>query len=158
MKTQNTIIKRRRVSHQEPTNLPEKARTQQQFMDECDINKIIKKAQKGIQPLFLQRGVPQYGDFSNVPNLQQAYELVENAHDAFLNLPSGLRSELNNDPANINRITAEQIARYKLSKEDHLPQHPNQPSTTPPKAGQAAPSGTEPDAKKSQKNDQKGQE
>lgn len=140
----NQIIKRRRVSHQEPDNIPEKARAQQQFIDECDINKIIKKAQKGIQPLFLQRGVPQYGDFSNVPNLQQAYELVENAHHAFLNLPSGLRSELNNDPANINLITAEQITRYKLAKEDHQAQHPSQLPGAPSKAGQAAPTGTEP--------------
>lgn len=116
----------------------DKALTQQQFRDECDINRIVKNATRGIAPRFQARGVPQYGDFSQVPDLMGAYELVQRAEAAFMNLPAELRLELDNDPANINQLTQEQVIRFKLGKEAPPSQLP------PPAPGQGATGGTEP--------------
>lgn len=133
---------------------PEKALTQQQFKDECDMNRIVKNAQRGVPPRFMTQGTPHYGDFSNVPDLTGMYEVIARAQEAFMSLPSGLRAELGNDPANINKLSADQIARYRLGKTVPAPQGDAQ--ATPPaskepkapaarsKAGQAAPAGTEP--------------
>lgn len=124
-----------RVYHQEPTELPDSLRTQQQFRDECDINRIVKNAERGIPPRFLARGTPQFGDFSNTPSIEEAYDTIQRAHSAFMNLPSQLRLELDNDPANINRLTQDQAERYKLLRE-----LPPQPAVSDPvTAGQAEP-------------------
>ncbi|MEM2002727.1 MAG: hypothetical protein QXT77_08795 [Candidatus Methanomethylicaceae archaeon] len=112
-----------------------KLRTQQQFKDECDLNRIVKNAQKGIPPRFMAQGVPQYGDFSNVPDLAEAHQLIQDAYDAFMNLPSQLRLELGNDPRNINSITEEQARRHGLLKSS-----PAVPSPS----GQDGTAGTEP--------------
>lgn len=127
----------KRVPYPMP-EVPANLQTQQQFKDECDMNRIVKNAARGIAPRYLARGTPQYGDFYNVPNLPEAYELIERAESAFMNLPAGLRLELGNDPANINKLTVEQIKRFKLDAESAL--HPlSQPAPAPATAGQAEP-------------------
>jgi len=123
-----------RVYHTEPEPDP-RLTTQQQFKDECDINRIVKNAARGIAPRFLARGTPQFGDFSNVPSIEEAYDTIERAQSAFMNLPAQLRLELDNDPANISKLTKEQATRYKLTKE--LPPQPAAPD--PATAGQAEP-------------------
>lgn len=121
---------------------PDDALTQQQFKDECDMNRIVKNAARGIAPKFLARGAPQYGDFSNVPDLTSAYETIERAESAFMNLPAELRLELGNNPANISKLTGDQIKRYKLDRGSQTPS-PADPVSSP-SAGQAQPAGTEP--------------
>lgn len=105
----------RRSVHKEPETPPE-LRAQQQFKDECDINRIVANAQRGIPPRFLSRGEPHYGDFSNTPDLAEAYNTIQRANQAFMNLPAQLRLELGNDPANISRLTQDQVERYKLGR------------------------------------------
>lgn len=91
--------------------------TQQQFKRECDVNEIVKRAQRGIAPAFLNNREARYGDFSNVPSLAEAHSLVAAARDAFMELPAALRRELDNDPRNLSQLTQEQAERYKLLKE-----------------------------------------
>lgn len=122
--------------------------TQQQFRDECDMNSIVARANRGIAPSRVNRGTPQYGDFSNVPDIAASYNIVKNAEAAFMKLPAQLRLELDNNPANVNQITKDQLQRYKLLKEDSTP---SQPIPTPPKAGQA----DLPEKEKSSKSDAK---
>jgi len=124
---------------------PEKSLTQQQFKDECDINRIVKNAMRGIAPKYTNRGIPRYTDTSNLPDIAEAYNIIRRAEDAFMTLPAQLRLELKNDPANIDRITKDQLQRYKLAREDSTPQ-PAVPAA--PAAGQAATAGTEPAKKK----------
>jgi len=69
--------------------------TQQQFRDEVDINAIVKR--------FLVTGevpepvaVPQYGDFSGVPDYQTALNLVIAADAAFMALDPSVRARFNN--------------------------------------------------------------
>lgn len=117
----------------------EGAKAQQQFKDECDMNRIVRNAQRGIPPKYLAQGVAQYGDFADVPDLASAFDLVANAHAAFERLPALLRHELGNDPTRIGQLTKDQIERYKLGKEA-----PSRPSAASSSAGQADEAGTEP--------------
>lgn len=129
---------RRTVRLAEP---PKDSLTQQQFRDDCDINQIVARAQRGIPPRFTARGEPHFGDFSEVPDLVSAYDLVERANEAFMTLPAQLRLELGNDPLRINELTREQIERYELNEK--LPATPlasGVPSSSP-EAGQASPNG-----------------
>jgi len=114
---------------------PEGAVTQQQFKDECDMNRIVKNAARGIAPSRFARGVANYGDFSEIPDVCEAYSIVQRAQEAFNTLPAELRLELNNDPTNVNKLTREQLERYKLLKQAPAP---SQPAQSQPAASQAA--------------------
>lgn len=70
---------------------------QQQFIKECDINNILKR----YRATGLMRqlpGQPMYGDFSNIPDYQDALNTVIRAEEAFMRLPSDLRTRFDNDP------------------------------------------------------------
>lgn len=76
----------------------EKIRTKQSFKDECDINGLVARYRRTGQ-FPMPNKVPQYGDFTSVPDYQTARNLVLQAEHDFLNLPSALRAECDNDPA-----------------------------------------------------------
>lgn len=89
-------------------------RAKQAFKDSCDINKIIKKAQKVGSLAFAQKYDKQvFGEFSGV-DLLGAYQQVERAREIFAELPSEVRKEFGNDalkfagfasdPENIDRL------------------------------------------------------
>lgn len=73
--------------------------TKQSFKDECDINNIIKKFNATGQLPDLIMKNPLYGDFSNVPNYQEACEIVSRAESSFSMLDAKLRKRFQNDPA-----------------------------------------------------------
>lgn len=69
---------------------------QQEFKDECDINNIVSK--------FLRTGelpdpvaVPQYGDFTGIPDYQTALNMVIQADAAFMQLDPNVRARFDND-------------------------------------------------------------
>lgn len=66
---------------------------------DCDINTIFKKFEKSGQlPNMIARN-PSYGDFSEVPDYQEALNIVRHAEEQFLNLDASIRNEFENDPA-----------------------------------------------------------
>jgi len=72
-------------------------RTHQSFKNECDINRIMARHRK--TGLVKQRqDRPQYGDFSNVGDYQQALDLVITAEAMFSELSSDVRARFQNDP------------------------------------------------------------
>lgn len=74
-----------------------KTRTQQQFKDDCDINVIIKRAQKtGVLPMTQQN--LQYGDFTNLTDYQTSLNKVIEAQHKFEKLPSDVREKFLNNP------------------------------------------------------------
>lgn len=77
---------------------PEKGRTKQQFRDEVNINTIMHKYRhSGIVPKT--RGdVGHYGHFEDVTTYDQAVDAVNNANQAFAELPADVRSRFENDP------------------------------------------------------------
>lgn len=76
---------------------PDKSRTKQEFAPECDINNIVRKAEKAGQ-LPLRERLAQYGDFSNVPSYQESLEIVRRAEEQFQMIGSRTRARFNNDP------------------------------------------------------------
>ena len=79
-------------------NLP--SRTQQQFKQECEIDEILKRHNLGIygmqsasvkEPLFI--------DCSDLPDYQSSQNNICRATEYFNGLPSGIRSQFNNNLA-----------------------------------------------------------
>lgn len=72
--------------------------TKQSFKDECDVNRIVARAQKtGFMPSGERQ--PLYGDFSNVPDYREAQDIVIRANASFAALPAEVRKRFDNDPA-----------------------------------------------------------
>jgi len=75
------------------------SRTQQQFKDQCDVNKIIAKFKRTGSVTHLknvQEGV--YADLSQLPSLQEAENAVIAAQQAFEAVPALTRQRFGNDP------------------------------------------------------------
>ena len=72
--------------------------TKQTFKDECDVNKILDRfARTGAISHLEQRGA-EYGDFSDVTDLEDAYARIKRGEQIFSELPSELRNEFQNNP------------------------------------------------------------
>jgi len=72
-------------------------RTHQSFKDECDINRIMARHRK--TGLVRQRtDRPQYGDFSNVGDYQNALNTITTANAMFAELAAPIRERFNNNP------------------------------------------------------------
>lgn len=72
--------------------------TKQSFKEECDIDRILKKYRATGVIDHVKRGVPQYGDFSNIPDYQNAIHAVRLADEKFMDLPADIRKRFDNDP------------------------------------------------------------
>lgn len=75
------------------------AKTQQHFRARTDIREIVKRAQRG-GTLPVGRAKLYYGDFSNIPDVHQAFQIVQQAHDSFKKLPAKIRDQFQNNPEN----------------------------------------------------------
>lgn len=75
----------------------EKTLTKQEFADECNINKIVKRYNTtGVMPSGTRK--PIYADLTQTFNYQEAVERINAIQDDFMTLPSELRAEFDNDP------------------------------------------------------------
>nr|QJB19687.1 MAG: internal scaffolding protein [Microvirus sp.] len=81
-----------------PKDVPQKRLTQQQFKDECDINRIVSRIMKtGVMPGTDTQAL--YGDFSSVPDLLEAQNTIIRAEAQFMALDAKTRARFHNDPA-----------------------------------------------------------
>lgn len=71
----------------------------QSMRDECDVNMIIKKYRQTGVMTHVQKGVPQYGDFSDVGDYAGCLAIVRRGEEIFAALPSAIREKFRNDPA-----------------------------------------------------------
>ena len=72
--------------------------TQQHFQEECDILNIIKRHDRNGIIEHVQRGQARYGDFSEVSDYREALDLVQDANNEFMKIPSDIRKKFNNNP------------------------------------------------------------
>jgi len=72
--------------------------TQQHFKEECDVINIIKRHDRNGIIEHVQRGQARYGDFSEVADYREALDLVRDAQDEFMTIPSDIRKKFDNDP------------------------------------------------------------
>lgn len=74
-------------------------KTQQQFKDECDINRIVKQfAGNGILPIGNPATPLDPDTFYGITDFQSAQNAVRRGKEAFAALPSNIRSQFQNDP------------------------------------------------------------
>lgn len=72
--------------------------TKQSMKDECDVNRILKNYKKtGLLPNVDASHL--YGDFVDVPDYQDAMNVVIRANEQFAGLDSKLRDRFSNDPS-----------------------------------------------------------
>lgn len=115
----------RRVSHPvEGVSL-----AKQQFKDECDINYIMARYTKTGLITHLAAREPMYLDVSEVPDFKAASDYVLAVREYFASLPSTLREEFDNDPAEFiagfdDPETAARLASYGIERADEAP-HPS---------------------------------
>lgn len=80
----------------------QKSRTQQQFLQESDINYIVRKyadTENFVDPSIPVSRRPVYGDFANCPSFQDYQNQVNAISDIFARFPSEVRTQFNNNPA-----------------------------------------------------------
>ena len=89
--------------------------TDQSYKNSCDINSIMKQYEKtGLLPQ--QTSIPaKYGDFSETPDLIQAFNIASRAVEAFDSLPPDIRKAMDNNPENL-EIFIQDPANYELLK------------------------------------------
>lgn len=90
---------RHKVLELRPEKVFNDGRTKQAFKDECDVNKILYQAQKTGAISHLNRFGGEYGDFSDIPDLLEAHKRLERAEYIFDSLPSEVKREFNQSPA-----------------------------------------------------------
>lgn len=72
-------------------------KTQQQFKDECNINRIVSQYAKGVMPIGnAYQALPE--DFYEVTDYQTAMNKVRRAQETFDSLNSNIRARFDNDP------------------------------------------------------------
>lgn len=75
-----------------------KSRTQQEFLEECDVNNIMARYIKtGTVPMYLDRGMLD-GDMHEM-SYHEMMNVIADANSAFATLPAKVRAEFDNDPA-----------------------------------------------------------
>jgi phage internal scaffolding protein len=72
--------------------------TQIHLQDESNILNIIKKHDTQGIITNVQRGVARYGDFSQDVDYKESLNLIADAKENFMQLPSDIRKKFNNDP------------------------------------------------------------
>lgn len=75
----------------------EEGRTEQSHKQSCDINYIVEQAAKNGFTIP-QQGELAYFDASGVVDYQTAFQAVQEAQEAFNELPSAIRNQFGNDP------------------------------------------------------------
>lgn len=79
--------------------------TVQSSKDECDINVIVKRYLRTGELPGVRQGV--YADISGLTDLRDAIHMVNDAEQAFMELPAELRREFDNDPTKLVEFAAD---------------------------------------------------
>ncbi|AXH73024.1 MAG: internal scaffolding protein [Microviridae sp.] len=85
------------VSHKSGLACRDKSLTKQEFLEETDINTIIRRFGLGYEPPVNQM-VPLEGDFSDAPDFRTALDLVRGADEAFMTMSAEVRHRFHHDP------------------------------------------------------------
>lgn len=72
--------------------------TKQEFKDECDINKIMAQYQRTGLVSHVARYQGDYSDVADAVDYQTALNIMKEAQDMFMTVPSSVRSQFDNDP------------------------------------------------------------
>lgn len=116
--------------------------TQQHMKKECDIKEIIKRHDRTGIIEHVNRGVAQYGDYSEVNEYREALDLINNAQESFMNLPSDIRAMFGNDAGEFfefatNPENADRMVQLGLAPSPDSVEPPEEVKTQAAEAGDA---------------------
>lgn len=114
--------------------------TDQSFKQEADINHLMARYRQcgsfynPLDPVRHNRPLPQFGDFSALPDLSSAIITVAHAQEMFARLPAEIREACNHDPAAFlalqkNPEMQDLLTKYGLIEKKTVP--PAQPEPEP---------------------------
>lgn len=116
----------------------EPSMTQQQFQEHVDVNNIVAKYKTTGEWSHLTKKGGVYADVSTMQSIDYltAYNMVEDAHDAFMALPAEIRDRFQNDPAKLlsflnepkNKDEAIKLGLIEAPKNDPASTKPNEPN------------------------------
>jgi len=109
-------------SPRDSVNVPlsgEPSPVKQEFKKEVNINTIVDRMKKGIQPPpWMTSNTPRYGDFTNMPSsFTEAHNIIEEGKKAFYSLPLEFRRALDHDPRNLDHAPRELYEQFGLLKD-----------------------------------------
>lgn len=127
----------------------DKTLTQQQFLEETDINTIVRRfGLTGELPTDFRE--PLYGDYTGVWDYQTAMNAVRQADETFQSMPAQIRARFHNDPQELLVFLADEENRAEAIKLG-LVKEAAEPAKEAPQApqidGAARPGATAPDPK-----------
>lgn len=94
----------------------DKGVTKQSDSKDCDINLLMKRFERtGQLPDMIQKN-PAYGDYSAVPDYQEALDIVRHADEQFINLDAHVRNRFDNDPAKFLAFANDPANQKELAK------------------------------------------
>lgn len=120
------------------------SRTKQEFVQECDINNIIKSYKLTGQIAHINANAGKFEDLPDTLDFQESMNTVVQAQDAFAALPSHIRARFGNDPTNFLQFlqdpaNQDEAIRLGLAKDTRPPPEPPQPPPAPPEANKEPP-------------------
>jgi len=105
------------------------SRTRQEFQDECDINVLMARYKTtGVMP-SMNGSAPRYLDLTDTPDLMTSLNIMNEATEAFMRLPSDVRRTFDNDPAEFVKFASDrenlpQMRQWGLAAPEAAPQPP----------------------------------
>lgn len=117
-------------------DLSKGGRTKQQFKEECDVNRIMKKWEAGGGISHIKNSPGNYGDFTSVSDYLTALTTVNFAQEAFDHLPAEIRDRMGNDPRQLllfmeNPENEKEAIELGLLKAPEPDPSPAEPAATP---------------------------
>lgn len=105
-------------------------KTRQEFAKDVDINRIVSRYHKtGKLPDMIKRN-PIYGDFSSLPDYQEALNIVSKANDQFDALPVEVKDRMNYNPEKFLEFVADPKNKDEMKKLGLLKESDNPDSQT----------------------------
>lgn len=105
----------------EPVRYSNVGRTKQSMREECDINMIVAKARRGQAITHVRENAPTFMDVSEVSDYKGALDMIRNADRFFAHLPSKVRAEFGNDPAQFLDLVDTVEGRARLERAGLVP-------------------------------------
>ena len=119
----------------------EPSMTKQSFVEESDINTIVKRfGLTGQLPSDIR--MPLNGDFQEVPDFRTAMQLLVEAREGFMQMPADVRARFGNDPAAFVDFISNDENRAEAERLGIVPKKAVQAQPGQPVAGAVTPSST----------------
>ena len=89
------------------TKVDKKSKTDQQYKDDTDVNRIMSRFKTTGQIAHLAKNEGKFADVSNIQSLHQSLVTVREAEYAFAQLPAKVRKFFDNDMRNAEKYLAD---------------------------------------------------